>query len=290
MDEKFIPTTFFDGKFNIVVIHGRKFIRRDDDFNVWRLGGSGGGDSTSVEGYDGYFSKDGGFSELHTDLSRFIADMKRYTTTNSNVHVGNLYEHSVWSTLYAEDFTTDLPDIEERRFIALAAFMHDVGKMTEELVYYSIPDHPRIGRDYVLGYKNLPYSNINLRDRVLRPMGLSTHDIQRLAFIVDNHKILGDVAMQKTRDPHVNGVNSFASRLKGTPSTSADIYALLVVSLSDALATMDVYSKDVNRRSIYIPFLSNRPGNHIGGRGSWSEEYRTAVKLANEIKDAIHLN
>ena len=101
------------------------------------------------------------------NVKLFVAEMKKYVTTNVNFHAGNLYQHSCWIVLYTE-YLADIVHIPDEyvRFMSIAAFFHDVGKMTfswpsysneyrQEIDYYTVPDHSEIGRNYILGLSHL---------------------------------------------------------------------------------------------------------------------------------------
>lgn len=224
-----------------------------------------------------------------TAFDKFIIDMKLYITTNINVHVGNLYEHSVWSVLYAEDITdSSVTSTKLKRFISVAAFLHDVGKMTERYVYYSIPDHPRIGRDYVRGSKLLPHSGINVRTQIVPYLGLNDDFIPYLEFVVDNHKLLGDVATAYVQSSSSSSIEEYATtfvaelvRRSSVAVTKDLIRSLCIVSIADAMATMNAFGKDGDRSSsTQLPFLVNCPQVHRGGMGSWQKEFDAATAIA----------
>jgi len=100
----------------------------------------------------------------YPEVKLFLEQMKKYITIDTDFQAGNLYEHSCWITLFSEQLSLliDAP-IEEHRYIAIAAFLHDIGKMDStwpsrvnpfrgEVDYDLAPDHPQIGARYLLGH------------------------------------------------------------------------------------------------------------------------------------------
>lgn len=91
---------------------------------------------------------------LHT--SPLIEDMKRYKTTNTKWHEGDLYEHSVWVARCIEQWFDESSEWVEglskkdKVVMVLAGFLHDIGKAgDQEFVFYDKPRHPRTGFDYL---------------------------------------------------------------------------------------------------------------------------------------------
>lgn len=120
-------------------------------------------------------------SAIPIEISVYIEQLKKYESVNINFHSGNLYEHSVWSLLYAEfqvhnllinslqklveDEKTQVPDInlfnDIYKLSCVCSFLHDIGNIgfksknikrnikRGKFQYFSIPNHPDIGANYI---------------------------------------------------------------------------------------------------------------------------------------------
>ena len=70
----------------------------------------------------------------------FFNQMEMYESVNTNFHSGNLLEHSIWSLFFVERICQklNLKDIRFIKLCAIAALVHDIGKMDpfdKETVY-----------------------------------------------------------------------------------------------------------------------------------------------------------
>jgi len=260
-------------------------------------------------------------------VERFLEQIKLYKTSNVDFHAGDLYEHSVWSVLYAEKLMRLLgPELNKqegyKRFVATAAFLHDIGKMCPEkseasrpdgFVYYSIPTHPKIGGDYIRGERDLPVvdpktmkiTGIFDVKALLDALGVSDGAVEWLARIVDLHWLLGTyVSEGKTgpsdRDAYIDQL-SFREADGSRLNPYIYYYAVITVSRADVMASQSFGGR--MKQSQYLPFLSNVPKRYRGGNVAVKSEivrqnfcrdvfeelkrrHRVAEALANAVDDS----
>ncbi len=225
-------------------------------------------------------------------MSQFIKQLSYYKSYNVNFHAGNLFEHSVWSLLFAEDLgihdsLTDF-DFDDRslREVAAIAFIHDIGKMTitdpnvtvrkHDVVFSSLPSHPKLGGDYIRGDKRLPvldgdmkqigFLDVNL---LLDALGLSDMNRHELAKIVDLHWEFG-AAFSRIRDDSFTSLNLAADKFIDVcgVNESVKFYAyLVIVSMADILASQPYRTDAIipNAISTFFPYISNVPKKYRGG-------------------------
>lgn len=224
------------------------------------------------------------------EISLLLDQMALYKSTNVDFHAGNLLEHSIWSLLFAEQLVLNtpkygIPDLDIQKKIAATAFIHDIGKMaptsdrvtkrSHDCVYFSIPDHPEIGGDYIRGTRPLPILDKNMKQigsfkiyDLLGELGFRQEDLPILAKIIDLHWVLGNYIQRwqgyddlKTVDDYIDHVGSYE------PFTF--FYALVIVSVADVLASqpygMNNLTAELNHHSRFFPFISNVPKKYRGG-------------------------
>ena len=267
------------------------------------------------------------------DIKVYLDQLNLYECTNINFHSGNLLEHSVWSLLWAEyilegrdefkDFAINIGD-EFKRAIAFAAFIHDIGKMEPEnhrenniynekrdkYIYFDVPNHPRYGFDYIMKTSNFPvYSNNEIVshidiDNLFNQFGVNLKYKNLIADIILLHWGFGNSLKRLNANPgDLNQIlseysESFYETISPHVNNSVDfrfgIYALIVVSMSDILATqpygMNRITKtrpspdNINKRSTNFPFISNITKNYKGiNLPRISNLKTTGIRLASDL-------
>jgi hypothetical protein len=224
------------------------------------------------------------------EISLLLDQMALYKSTNVDFHAGNLLEHSIWSLLFAEQLVLNtpkygIPDLDIQKKIAATAFIHDIGKMApnndhvtkrrHECVYFSIPDHPGIGGDYIRGTRPLPILDENMRQigsfkiyDLLGELGFRQEDLPVLAKIIDLHWELGNYIERWQGYDDLNTVDAYVDHV-GSHEPFAFFYALVVVSVADVLASqpygINNLTAELNHHSRFFPFISNVPKKYRGG-------------------------
>lgn len=235
-----------------------------------------------------------------TETTRLMELFGKYTTYNINDHAGNLFEHGIWTVLYAESLIKQLygkhVDLTSAEFktIAIAAWWHDIGKMQlpntdiksrdGKYVYFVVPDHPEIGANYVMS-GSIPTESgtgINL-SQVLLENGLDTsaNRIIEIACYVLCHMHFGTFVLRDGGDyrEYLLSMWRYAdSLLKGGDlakylSPVKFWRGLVVVSLADALGANSygihrLRKKKrlmINKSSIALPYLANVGRVYHGG-------------------------
>lgn len=150
---------------------------------------------------------------LFGEIGKLIRDMKNYKTTNIDFHAGNLLEHSIWASLYAqEQFRTgeypvvalsreiaNTPEILEketfkadiRKVIIASSFLHDIGKGGDFVFrFYDKPDHPQNG--IKPEYVTKDTGEIKLAN-ILTEMGISPKFFNTAIFLIRWHWDIGEL-------------------------------------------------------------------------------------------------
>ena len=106
---------------------------------------------------------------LPKQLKLLFEQMDKYQTTNTNVHSGDLLQHSIWCLLFSEFIMAQMKTanilLKDERFmklIGITALVHNIGKMvpaddehtvknitTKKILYFDIPNQPQIGAEYI---------------------------------------------------------------------------------------------------------------------------------------------
>lgn len=223
------------------------------------------------------------FLHLSSAIHELRVQMGRYETTNARFHAGNLWEHSVWSCLWAERLPA-LLGIPEPPFLASVsalALLHDIGKCRPEeclrrgdrWVYFSQPRHPEAGADLLSG--RAPFPRIDddgnvapdgaFVGRLLRDLGL---DGEEAAWIAERHWDLGPVLARWKRSgccPRL--ARDFVAETlekkkkkegRGKSGGFDDVLKLLLVSLADVLAAQPPHPSTpmVNLASRFWPVVN----------------------------------
>lgn len=227
------------------------------------------------------------FSSVNDVIKSFFIQLSYYKTTNGQFHSGDLLEHSVWSLLYAEQIALRFSKkigMEAAKKIASIAFLHDIGKMDpskclkrkHDMVYFALPDHPRLGGDYVRKTKPLPVLDENMNivdnfnmDALLFAFGLEPQDVEIAALVIDHHWDFGYFLSRwdgKEDNENVQGFIDTVSEGKKMPELY--YFVLITVSVADILATqpygMNNLTAELNHRSYFFPFISNMPKKYKG--------------------------
>lgn len=259
----------------------------------------------------------------------FMQQLGLYQTTNVNFHSGDLLQHSIWSLLFAEYImkTSGLnhPVItdDQKKAIAFAAFIHDIGKMApqqttevfpnnklKKFIYFDIPTHPKIGSDYIQNgipvYNPDDLTNTGTIDIdqlfTVFNINIAYKDFVRLAILY--HWDFGNALKRfnSTQRLYANDIGrAYLQTLKDVAyGISEDnfrfaVYMLLVVSIADINATQP-YGKDriiqnpaqLNKVSSYFPFITNMPKQYRGGNVVEISSLNTiGIQFANHILNLI---
>jgi len=232
-------------------------------------------------------------------VKQFIQQLKLYKTFNVDFHAGNLYEHSVWSLLFAEsilmkiltnqysiiDNLTPKEKNDLQRKIAAIAFIHDIGKMNpsdknslkrdHDYVYYAIPTHPIVGSDYITGVKTLPILDENMKHidvfnmpKLLTAFGFEKDDIKFVSDIIKYHWDFGDYLSRFKSVDDITTAQAFIDHI-GRDHFFTFFFTLVIVSVADILASQPFNAGELttslNPTSQFFPFISNVPKKYRGG-------------------------
>lgn len=255
------------------------------------------------------------YEQAEKIIQQFIQQMSYYKSTNVDFHAGDLLEHSIWSLLFAEQLVVGtkygIPSIDIQKKIATIAFIHDIGKMIasktiqrkHDRIYYSIPDHPQIGGDYIRGTLNLPLldSKMNVvgtfdTKSFLKALGFKERDIPFVAKIIDLHWEFGSYMSNWENEFDQVTINKFIDKV-GRDEPFIFFFALIIVSIADVLASqpfgVNNLTSELNHHSRFFPFIKNVPKKYRGGnvsdsqaviRNEFAEKVLDTVK--NNTKDA----
>jgi hypothetical protein len=247
------------------------------------------------------------------EINNLLDQMALYKSTNVDFHAGNLLEHSIWSLLFAEQLVLNtpkygIPDIETQRKIAAIAFIHDIGKMApnnprvtkrkHDCIYFSIPEHPIIGGDYIRGTQELPLLD-NDMNRIgsfniyglLNELGFKQEDLPIVAKIIDLHWEFGNYLHKWQGFDDLKTVDDYIQHVGGLQETSFTyFYSLVNVSIADVLASqpygVNNLTAELNHHSRFFPFISNVPKKYRGGNlADVTAEKRNA--FAEKILDRV---
>ena len=169
------------------------------------------------------------YNYLPPELLNVMLEMMKYKSTNIDFHAGDLWEHIIWTLLNTEDLLFTNPygfrlRDDWGRLTAIAAFLHDIGKMgnaisegyrghlfvqsADKITYFSVPDHPRLGENYMLGLTPFGYYTDNGRgnayydlstplniNNLLRDLEIIVNSRTKtiVTFLISGHWELGNV-------------------------------------------------------------------------------------------------
>lgn len=139
-------------------------------------------------------------------VEKFLRELERYESINVNFHAGNLLEHSIWTLLFTEDslrkneLSPKLTlDENNKKFISLCGFIHDIGKMKSlsntthtnkqrgKFIFHSIPKHPEYGYDMIQN------DEIPLHNDKLEKYGKLTYTELMNGFGITPNNVLKDI-------------------------------------------------------------------------------------------------
>jgi hypothetical protein len=218
-----------------------------------------------------------------------LKQMSFYKTSNVDFHAGNLFEHSIWSLLYAEQLVLNtpkigIPNIDLQKRIATTALIHDIGKMTpdnpnsvkrsDEIISFSNPGHIKSGGDFIRGIRPLPILNENMKQigvfnmkALLNDLGFQTdREIEDVAKILDLHYEFGKHLMKWQGYDDSQTVENF---IKTVGDESFEFfYSLIIVSVADIMASQPFGSNnltaELKHSSRFFPFINNVPKKYRG--------------------------
>lgn len=261
-------------------------------------------------------------------LNILLSQFSLFKTTNVDFHSGNLYEHSIWSLLFAEKLVLSplfpgMPALskETQKFIAGIAFIHDIGKLDPEnckktakgFVYHTLPKHPEIGEKIITGEKKLTVFNKQLEavgffdiQSLLKELGYQPSDYTVIGDMIGLHWEFGFYVSQLQRLISENNTQiteqqfELAARAFITKVGNRSFmfyYGLIVISIADILASQpftDFLPKYQNAVSRFFPGISNVPKKYRGGNvkdlTSYLREKLTATVFSTLIKQGITLD
>jgi len=172
-------------------------------------------------------------STIQPNLSRLITSMKMFKTTNVNFHSGDLYEHSVWTLLWAEKLAKQQPVFppeinfgstfdrlfELTKMGIIVSFIHDIGKQAtdihgevfkkvdkDEYVFYDVTNHSFIGAGYIGKDQLAPPIQMRPGPSLtgfLQEVGINHFDPIRdpalIAFLIYTHRDFGTMVLRSIR-------------------------------------------------------------------------------------------
>ena len=281
-------------------------------------------------------------------VQNYLNQLALYQTYNINWHAGNLLQHSIWTLLFSEyimQYNTIVlppaPFVDLPELTAFTAFIHDIGKMSpadtipnthplaKGFKYFSIKKHPLLGKEYIMGTRELPVVDDNLNPigplsikDLFGAFGINWEHRSLVAAVVDVHWEFGMTLKELNAARAVNiseadtslapvlakkYVNDFYQKFKEiSPSLNEatflnGLYVALVVSMADIMGTQP-YGVNrlkkklgkgalLNKASRYFPYITNVPKKYRGGNVAELSQVHTVGKnLADYImKTAISM-
>ena len=272
--------------------------------------------------------------------NNIISQMSLYETTNVDFHSGNLLEHSIWSLLFMEFYlnkniyTMNWINNIDKKVISFTAFIHDIGKMNvnnsnikvnnkrKKFIYFNVPDHPKIGGEYILEGKKMPIFDFELNqigyldiNNLFYEYGIPIEYKYLIATLIDLHWYYGkDVVgnynnSNKTENEIIDILNKynnkcfsifqtyFPDNFKTKENYISMIKALILLSIIDVEATQPYginriergNIKELNKESIYYPNITNLPKKYRGGNMfTASNMYSVGIMLGEKLIEFIN--
>jgi hypothetical protein len=201
-------------------------------------------------------------------LEVLLNDVDHYKTTNP-VHAGHLLAHLMWTeqwiSIWAEQQSGPCRGLVEREktVLAFAGLIHDVGKAgsVHNLKYYRIPDHERIGFEFVMhGIRiDCAYTNeyrttdgkLFCFEDVFQELGFSFDEQKRIALLIAMHSAFIGLLMKGIEsDLHIE---QFLKMLFDVATeidcelTESLIHMVMVINLADVHAVYRPVAQGVSR-------------------------------------------
>ena len=256
--------------------------------------------------------------EYPANIKKLFEQMKKYETTNTNFHSGNIFEHSIWSLLFSEHISgRTYPEIDDRlkKLIIASALIHDIGKMNPEscqlnvsrkkYIYYDIQNHPQIGGNYF--DTGIPVLDDNLRDTgtKLMPQDIikdilpdATNDeIDVARNVVMFHWHFGSSILNrfaKKGEIYDKAIRDYLEIFNGAKDKPKSILATIIVSIADIEATQPYTKEKLNGlstdeiksllRSKILPYIVSKPKLYRGTNlSAHINASQTGVESLNDV-------
>ncbi len=225
---------------------------------------------------------------MSTEFGDIINDFKKYKTTNTDFHAGDLLEHSAWAAFYVNDLFTSLDmdnplhkvwnqryvdeaerngvTVDYQKVLILAAFLHDIGKGGDgKTTYYDKPDHEMIGATYIntKSYRDVNGNRIDL-EKMFNDFGLSDLEISIITVLVEGHWLIGKIINKVKKDEkfvqefeniykvYINDPNVYLFKLVAMMQ--------LIICIADVMATKKYEGHSTDIGVYYqIPYIKDGP-------------------------------
>lgn len=238
-------------------------------------------------------------AELYPNNIRILFEqMKKYETVNTNFHSGDLFEHSIWSLLFAEHLSERAsPKMNDRlkKLIMAAALVHDIGKMSpsscernkirNKYIYYEVADHPDIGARYF--DTSIPILDENLSIvGALSPKDVITdilpdvtdEELDAIKHVIKLHWYFGDkilkVFNKRGTAEYTNAINFYKKLFNQALDKNLAILVTIIVSIADIEATQPYTKQKLaglstekikeTLRSNLLPYIISKPKKYKG--------------------------
>jgi hypothetical protein len=234
------------------------------------------------------------YSKVPSETKKLLEQMKLYKSININTESGDLFEHSIWTLLFAEKllevknskfiFKDEKTENFLKKKIIAISFLLNVGKIDPEnnlvmkkrkkdFIYFKLPDNKKAGIEYINGKKKIPFLNsetLNFESfidmsKILNEFDISS-DITIISYLINNFLQLQKWLFNwKETEAEVDELLTLLK--EKTIDNNDYLYALLIVSLADLLARESYKSfenEEKNISSFFFPFISNVPKKYRG--------------------------
>jgi hypothetical protein len=231
------------------------------------------------------------YSNVPTETKKLLEQMKLYKSLNVNTNSGNLFEHSIWSLLFAEQLLLIKKNFkDEKNFdflmkkIVACSFLINIGKIDPEnnlvkkrkkdFVHYGFAENKILGIEYINGIKKIPIFNLETLNfegfidisKLLNEFDISLNEINIISTLINEYtEIQKWLTNWKGSE---NEVDELINELNESKGNNKDYQlTLLVVSLANLLAFQSYGTferKNKNISSIFFPFITNVPKKYKG--------------------------